>query len=118
MKTRQEKTFEVLGGYLMSDNTVNAEYIAREIQLVILDNTETGYREMHNTRRRARAVAIEALMAFVNEQLNEWNPGAGLYATNAQVMKFDREHGGSLEKALDIVEAYIIEERAERAREQ
>lgn len=113
-QTNKAKTYEVLGGYLMNNNEINAEYLAREIVLCVLDNTESWYREMReNTRRKARNVAICAMLEYIRERLNDWNPGCGYYATTKQCIQFDREHGGSLEKVLDIVEAHIREEREE-----
>ncbi len=108
MKTNINYTYEVLGGYLMDNNKVNAGYLAEEIK----DHGwtyENLYNECFNTRRKPRNVAINWMMDFINKQLVN-NGYRGYYATNQQVMKFDKQHGG-LEDVLDILEAGIKQER-------
>lgn len=51
-------------------------------------------------------------MYWIDENI-KYNGHAGYCATNKQVMNFDRNHGGSLEKVLDELTNYIIEERKE-----
>lgn len=111
MKTNINYTNEVLGGYLMDNNEVNVEYLADEIKWHG-NSKEHLYNECFNTRRKTRNVAIEWMMDFINTKLADWGY-RGYYATNKQVMKFDRDHGNSLETMLDILEAYIITEREE-----
>lgn len=109
MKTNQNYTFEILGGYLMDNNEVNAEYLAEQV-IDYAERIADRYNECFNTRRKPRNVAIEWLMDFINRQLK--NSGyVGFYASNAQVMAFDRKHGGSLERVLDIIEEEVKTER-------
>lgn len=111
MKTNKAFTNEILGGFLMSDNTLNVEYFASEV-MDVAESKEQYYNECFNTRRKTRNIAIEWLMAFINRGLK--NSGyVGYYATNAQVMDFDKAHGFGLEKALDIIEARVKEIREE-----
>jgi hypothetical protein len=112
IRTNQGKTFEILGGYLMSDNTLNIEYLAHLVS-VTADNTQVLYNERFNTRRKVRNIAISELMYFIDMEL-EYNGYSGFYATNKQIMTWDRQHGNGLEKVLDIVTADIIREREER----
>lgn len=111
MRTNMNYTNEILGGYLMDNNEVNAGYLADEIRWYG-DAREHLYNECFNTRRKTRNVAINWMMDFINDKLKDWGY-RGYYATNQQVMKFDREHGNSLEKMLDILEEHIKEEREE-----
>lgn len=96
----------------MSNNILNIEYLAHLIS-VTADNTEALYNERFNTRRKIRNIAISELMYFVDTEL-EYNGYSGYYATNAQVMAWDKQHEHGLEKVLDIVTADIIREREER----
>lgn len=113
MQTSKEKTYEILGGYLMSNNELNAEYLASEI-IADADNTESCYKEMReNTRRKPRNIAISFMLGYIRTCLDWYYPERGYYATSKQCIQFDREHGGSLERVLDIVEEHIKEERAE-----
>ena len=109
--TNQNYTFEVLGGYLDYNNRVNAEYLADSIEVVFVNDCEQ-YAELLNNRRRARSLAIDWLMRFVNMELG-FAGYKGYTATNAQVMNFDRQHGGGLERVLDNVTAYINDYRRE-----
>ena len=111
MKTNAAFTNEVLGGYLMDNNRVNVEYLAEQITITA-ENEAHLYEERFNTRRKTRNIAINEMMFFINLML-KYNGRRGYYASNAQVMKFDREHGGDLEAVLDIIEAEIIETRNE-----
>lgn len=112
MRTNINYTYEILGGYLMSNNEVNAESLADDIRWYG-DAREHLYNECFNTRRKTRNVAIEWMMDFINNQMREDYRYRGYYATNQQVIKFDREHNGSLEKMLDILEEHIKDEREE-----
>lgn len=96
----------------MSDNTLNIEYLAHLIS-VTADNTQTLYNERFNTRRKVRNIAISELMYFIDMEL-DYNGYSGFYATNKQVMAWDKQHGQGLEKVLDIVTDDIIREREER----
>lgn len=112
MKTRAEFTNEVLAGWLMNNNEVNAGSLAENIWITAI-NTRHLYDEItQNTRRKIRNIAITLLMYWIDENI-KYNGHAGYYATNKQVMNFDKNHGGSLEKVLDELTKYIIEEREE-----
>lgn len=111
MKTNTNYTSEILAGYLMNDDRINVEYLADQID-ILASNTEMYYFERLNTRRKIRNIAINELMFFINTEL-KFSGRCGYYATNKQVMKFDKEHGGDLEKVLDILEGYIRTTREE-----
>lgn len=109
--TKREFTFEILGGYLMNDNRVNVEYLAHCVE-VVCENERRNYDEMLNRRRKARSVSIEWLRDFINGELG-FAGYKGYTATNAQLIAFDRKHGGGLERVLDKVTAHINARRAE-----
>ena len=110
--TRQAATFEVLAGYLTEAGAVDVEWMTDAVTLDCM-NSEPLYRAALDSRRRARSVAIEFLMDFVNNGLR-FAGFRGLRATNAQVMAFDRQHGGGLSSVLDAVEDYIKVYREDR----
>ena len=110
--TNRALTFGVLGGYLTDAGRVDVEWLSNAIELDCM-NTERLYREAVDSRRRPRGVAVEFLMDFVNNGL-KFAGHIGYTATNAQVMKFDRQHGGGLELVLDELEDYIKQYRADR----
>lgn len=115
MKTCKAYTHEILGGYLMNNNKVNVEYLAHCINVYAVNGNEALYNEIKTfnpNRRKRRNVAINELMQFVNYEL-QCAGYKNYYATNAQVMQFDKMHGGSLEEVLDILEELIAAERAE-----
>ena len=111
MRTNATYTGEILGGYLMPNNHINIESLADQVDVLAV-NTRSYYEERMNTRRKVRNIAIDELMFWINTEL-KYNGYEGYYATNKQVMKFDREHGGDLEKVLDILESYIAVTREE-----
>lgn len=111
MRTNTNYTSEILGGYLMNNDHINIEYLATQVDVLAV-NTRSYYEERMNTRRKIRNIAIGELMFWINTEL-KYSGYPGYYATNAQVMKFDREHGGDLEKVLDILESYIAITREE-----
>jgi len=113
MKTNAAYTNEILAGYLMNNNRVNVESLADNIWITMYHDRRTNEEAIHNTRRKPRSVAIEGLMNWINLNLPYYGY-EGFYATNKQVMKFDREHGGSLEEVLDELENWIIAERNEK----
>ena len=104
-KTDKNKTYEILGGYLMDNNHINIESLADEI-MILSDNTKNLYFERFNTRRKIRNIAINELMFFIDTHLNYFGY-PGYYATSKQVIDFSKEHGGDIEKVLDIVEKNI-----------
>lgn len=111
MKTNINYTYEILGGYLMSNNKLNIGYFADAVML-FSDNDDGLYKERFNTRRKTRNIAINELMGFINREL-KFAGYTGYYADNKQVMKWDREHDGGLEAALDIIEANVMQTREE-----
>lgn len=111
-RTDINKTYEILGGYLMNDNKLNIEYFAHLVDITA-DNTEHVYKERFNTRRKIRNIAISELMYFIDRELY-FAGYEEYYATNKQVMKWDKEHGGGLESVLDILVDRIQAERNER----
>lgn len=110
-KTDKKKTYEILGGYLMENNHINIESLADEI-MILSDNTRKLYEERFNTRRKTRNIAINEMMVFIDTHL-EYSGYPGYYATSKQVINFSKEHGGDLEKVLDIVEENIERTRKE-----
>lgn len=111
MKTNINYTYEILGGYLMSNNKLNVGYFADAVTL-FSDNESDLYQERFNTRRKTRNIAICEMKAFIDWELKSAGY-AGFYADNKQLMKWDREHDGGLEAALDIIEKNIIQTREE-----
>ena len=109
MKTNKNFTNFIIDGYLMSNNEVNVEYLAEQI-ISEAEAVETLYNECFNTRRKTRNVAITFMMSYFNKMLK--NAGyTNYYADNKQVIAYDRAHNGGLERVLDVVEAYVVDER-------
>jgi len=109
--TNQVFTFEVLTAQLDNNGTFDVDYISNEIETVCI-NTRELYAETINKRRAARSVAIEYLMYWVNCLLR-FAGYRGYYATNKQVMNFDRQHGGALDRVLCEIVEYIKAYREE-----
>lgn len=111
--TNQKYTNEILGGYLMNNGRLNTEYLFLQVD-IHTTNTKKLYEFMHEKNRmKVRNVAIGLLKSFVNCELR-FAGYAGYECTNQQLMKFDKEHGNGLTEVLDMIEAWIIEERKER----
>ena len=110
MRTNVNYTNEVLGDYLMENNSVNVESLADNIWITAINNRATYEEIVYNTRRKIRDIAISCLMNWIDENL-KYSGYAGYYATNKQVMKFDKEHNNSLEKVLDLIVSWIEIER-------
>lgn len=114
--TNQKYTNEILSGYLMNNDRLNTEYLFLQVD-IHTSNTKRLYDFMHEKSRiKVRNVAINLLKAFVNSELR-FSGYAGYECTNAQLMKFDKEHGNGLTEVLDMIETWIIEERKERESE-
>ena len=111
MHTNTCNTHDILNSYTTAGK-IDIEYIAHCIQIVCENDDPTICNEKYNTRRKPRNVAIGWLMHWINTELN-FNYGRGYYATNKQVMQWDKTHAGQLEKVLDIITNYIIAERNE-----
>lgn len=110
-RTDKNKTYEILGGYLMNNDHVNIGYLADQVML-ISDNESTLYHERFNKRRKTRNIAINEMIFFINQEL-KYSGYPGYFATSKQVIDFSKEHGGDLEKVLDIVEENIKRTRKE-----
>ena len=111
MKTNTVYTNNILNGYADAAGLIDIDYIAHCVEIVADNDRKTSELKL-NTRRAARNVAIDWLMYWIKTEL-EYNHGREYYATNNQVIAWDRSHGGQLEKVLDLVEKYIVEERNE-----
>lgn len=111
MRTNANYTNEILGGYLMDNNSVNVESLVENIWITVI-NTRSLYDDIFNSRRKIRNIAINQLMFWIDENL-KYNGYNGYYATNKQVMKFNTEHNNSLDKVLDELVEYIENERKE-----
>lgn len=112
MHTNTNYTHDILNGYADAAGKIDIEYIAHVVQVVCDNDGPQICNEKYNTRRKPRAVAIEWLMYWINSEF-KYNSRRGYYATNKQVMQWDKSHAGQLEAVLDKVEAYIIAERNE-----
>jgi hypothetical protein len=112
MHTNTIYTHNILNGYTDAAGRIDVNYFAHCVEIVA-DNNRPTSEEKYNTRRKPRNVAITWLMYFIDTELY-FNYGRGYYATNAQVMKWDKTHAGQLEEVLDIVTNYIIAERNEQ----
>lgn len=96
MATKQEYTFEVLGGYLMSNDEINVEYLNEEMSNFVFNaNTKKGeqlYWEIPNKRRSVEMMCNMVVKAFIDSKLEDWHKG--YECTNPQILKFCNEHGG------------------------
>lgn len=111
MRTSAIITNEIINNYADATGKIDVEYFAHCV-VIVADNNRPTSSEKYNTRRKPRAVAISWLMYFIDTEI-KYQDHPGYYATNKQVMQWDRTHGGQLEKVLDIVESYINDERNE-----
>lgn len=111
MRTNTNITNEVLNNYADAAGLIDIKYFAHCVQIVA-DNNRPTSDEKYNTRRKPRNVAIQWLMYFIDTEI-KYQDHPGYCATNKQVMQWNRTHGGQLEKVLDIVEKYIVDERNE-----
>ena len=111
--TNQNYTNEILGGYLMNNNRLNTEYLFLQVD-IYTSNTKRLYDFMHEKNRmKVRNVAIALLKSFVDSELC-FAGYRGYECTNAQLIKFDKEHENGLTEVLDMLETWIIKERKER----
>lgn len=111
MRTCAAYTNEILNGYLMDNNELNIGYFADEV-ICTAENDNNLYFERLNTRRKPRNIAINEMMAYINKMLS-FHGYRDFYASNKQVMQWDRAHNGGLEAALDIIEESVKTTRAE-----
>lgn len=112
MRTNKIYTFNILHAYA-GENEFDFEYFAN---LVIRfgDNFETIYWERFNKDRTTKDLAIFELISFLNFCLkNAEYPE--YFATYAQVQEYDKKHGEAIAKALEIIEANIIDTRKNTA---
>lgn len=113
MKTSATITNEIINNYADENGKIDIDYFAHCVQIVCDNDGPQICNEKYNTRRKPRAVAINWLMYFINTEFKYQNY-TGYYATNKQVIQWDRTHGGQLERVLDLVEEYINQERNEK----
>lgn len=111
MHTNTNYTHEILNGYADITGAIDIDYIAHLVTITADNNQPTSV-EKYNTRRKPRTVAISWLMYWLDTELY-FQYGREYYATNKQVMQWDKTHARQLETVLDKVEAYIIAERDE-----
>lgn len=111
MHTNTNYTHNILNGYADAAGKIDVSYFAHLVTITA-DNNQPTSAEKYNTRRKPRNVAISWLMYFINTEIY-FSYGRGWYATNKQVMQWDKTHAGQLEAVLDLVTNYIIAEREE-----
>lgn len=116
MATKQEYTWEILGGYLNSKNEIAVEYLNDEMYHFVFNNaSRIGrmlYDEIPNKRRSVKAMTNWVVKEFINSKLEDYHKG--YTCTNPQILKFCNEHGGlGWETFRPLAEA-IREEREER----
>lgn len=63
------KTFEILNGYLMPNNTLNIDYLTDQIYIVC-NNTETIHNLLYNKRKKSLNIALAWTLYFINTELN------------------------------------------------
>ena len=110
--TKQKYTFDILGGYLMSDNTVNAEYLAHCIYIVCI-NDKVSYDIMlsHKNRKNGIDFTIKYWIChFINTELKHDDYYHGHTCTYAQVKNFNKLHDNSLDKVYEILRKDIENE--------
>lgn len=64
-----DSTFEILNGYLMSNNTLNVDYLTDQIYIVCY-NTESMHNLLYNKRKKSLNIALEWVLHFINTELN------------------------------------------------
>ena len=111
MKTDICRTFEILGGYLMSNNHINTEYLADQVYIYGM-NTYNQYLLIQHSRMKPRNIAICWLKGFIDQEL-KFAGYPAYYCNNYQLKQFDYEHSNGLDRVLDIVEQEIADYRTE-----
>lgn len=106
MKTNQNFTHEILGGYLMSNNKLNTEYLSEQVYIVAI-NTRYIYDKVRNNRIKPLSIAKCAICEFVNTELT-YN-GYNTVCTYKQITNFKRD----IEKVIEILENMFKDERIE-----
>lgn len=112
MRTNKIYTFNILHEY-ETENAFDFEYFA---SLVIRfgDNFETVYWERFNKERTTKDLAEFELISFLNFCLKNADYPE-YFATCEQVKEYDKKHGEAITKALEIIEANIIDTRKNTA---
>lgn len=99
--TKQEFTFEVLGGYLMDNNRLNVEYLASEID-VCCCNWYDSWNYAVDKKHDPKKVAINWVCTWINWMLDYI--GYKRYScTWQQVKKFNAQHDNGVDKVVDIL---------------
>lgn len=111
MRTDINKTFEILGGYLMSNDHLNTEYLADQVY-IYGSNTYNQYLLITHSRMKSRNIALCWLKGLINQELN-FAGYPGFYCNNYQLKQFDYQHSNGLNRVLDIVEKWITDYRQE-----
>lgn len=111
MKTNTAYTNEILNSYADINGKIDINYFAHCVEIVA-DNNKSTSDQKYNTRRKTRNIAIDWLMYFIKTELY-FAGYENYYATSKQVMQWDKNHAGQLEKVLDKVEKYITDEQNE-----
>lgn len=116
MATKQAYTFEVLGGYLMSDGNINVEYLNDEMYHFVFNGSkmisQRLYDEIPNKRRSVEAMCNWVVQEFINDKLEDLH--RGYTCTNPQILKFCNEHGGLGWETFRPLAEEIREDREER----
>lgn len=111
MKTNINKTYETLcGHYLMSDNTINTEYLNDAIELWAM-NTQKLYDAVVNSNRKMTSIVWETFIDLTNDQLK--NEGYKCECMSYQLKKWLNEYGNGYETLNAAVEALTEERQAE-----
>lgn len=116
MPTLKAYTHEVLGGYLMSDDTLNLEYLNDSIWVYVSNTNDhecrSFFQSIGNKRRTLESLANEAVNIFIKQGI-EYNGHRGYYPSNPQILGFLKEHGGLGWEAFNQLKDHIAVEREE-----
>lgn len=108
MKTNINYTREVLGGYIMSDNTLNIQSLVDSVT-VVADNDRKFYDRLKSNRTPIISLVKSAICMFVNAEL-KYNYGYIDYTcTWKQIEKYGHNIDGVIAELID----YYTEERKE-----
>ena len=99
------KTFEVLNGFLMSDNTLNIDYLVYQIYAVC-NNTESMHNLLYNSRKKSLNIALEWAITFLNTELyfNGYNNN---YVNLYHIKAYEKAHPemiAVIEKLTEIID--------------
>lgn len=109
--TKQEYTFEILGGFLMNDNSVNAEYLADNIHVSVTSWGIEWYDAVKNCKKPL-SLAKNMLCSWINSML-DWHGYKNYTCTYKQVKRFDDLHNNSINDTLDLIVDMIVADQKE-----